>query len=294
MNETIRPRRSALYMPGANARALDKARGLPADVLLLDLEDSVSPDMKETARAQVVEAVRAGGFGRREVVIRINGLDTQWGEADLDAAAAAGPDAILVPKVADPALLRRIGSRLDATGTARATRVWAMIETPAAFLNVEAIAAAARDPATRLACFILGLNDLAKETRIRFVRGRAPMWPLMMQALCAARAHGIDILDGVFNDIRDEAGFAAECEAARDAGFDGKTLIHPGQIATANATFAPDAGEVERARLIAEVFDRPEHAGKGAIAIDGRMVERLHAEMARRTLALADAIAAAG
>jgi citrate lyase subunit beta/citryl-CoA lyase len=294
MNETIRPRRSALYMPGANARALDKARGLPADVLLLDLEDSVSPDMKETARAQVVEAVRAGGFGRREVVIRINGLDTPWGDADLDAAAAAAPDAILVPKVADPALLRRIGSRLDDTDTARTTRVWAMIETPAAFLNVDVIAASARDPATRLACFILGLNDLAKETRIRFVPGRAPMWPLMMQALCAARAHGIDILDGVFNDIRDEAGFAAECEAARDAGFDGKTLIHPGQIETANATFAPDAGEVERARLIAEVFDRPEHAGKGAIAIDGRMVERLHAEMARRTLALAAAIAAAG
>ena len=293
MNEIIRPRRSALYMPGANARALDKARSLPADALLLDLEDSVSPDMKDTARAQVVDAVRAGGFGRREVVIRINGLDTPWGEADLDAAAAAAPDAILVPKVADPQLLQHVGARLAALGTPAGTRVWAMIETPAAFLKVEAIAASARDPRTRLACFILGLNDLAKETRIRFVPGRAPMLPLMMQALCAARAHGIDILDGVYNDIRDEDGFAAECRAARDAGFDGKTVIHPGQLATANAAFAPDAQEIERARLIAEVFDRPEHAGKGAIAIDGRMVERLHADMARRTLALAQAIAAA-
>ena len=193
--------------------------------------------------------------------------------------------------MADPDLLRRIGSRLDAVGTAQATRVWAMIETPAAFLHVDAIAAAARDPVARLACFILGLNDLAKETRIRFVPGRTPMLPLMMLALCAARSHGIDILDGVYNDIRDEDGFAAECRAARDAGFDGKTLIHPGQLALANSTFAPDAQEVERARQIAEVFDRPEHAGKGAIAIDGRMVERLHADMARRTLALAAAIA---
>jgi citrate lyase subunit beta/citryl-CoA lyase len=292
MTDMIRPRRSALYMPGANARALDKARDLPADALILDLEDSVAPDVKETARAQVVEAVRARAFGPREVVIRINGLDTPWGEADLDAAAGAAPDAVLVPKVADPALLHRIGTRLDARGTPAGTRVWAMVETPAAFLRVETIAAAARDPRTRLACFVLGLNDLAKETRIRFVPGRAPMMPLMMLALCAARAHGIDILDGVYNDIRDEEGFAAECRQARDAGFDGKTLIHPGQLALANATFAPDAQEVERARLIAEIFDRPEHAGKGAIAMDGRMVERLHADMARRTLALAQAIAA--
>ena len=288
MTPPIRPRRSALYMPGSNARALEKARTIPADVLLLDLEDAVAPDAKETARAQVCAVVRAGGFGSREVVIRVNGLDTPWGEADLAAAAEAVPDAILVPKVSSPNALREVGSRLAAVP--ERTRVWAMVETPLAILDVEAIARAAREPATRLSCFVMGTNDLAKETRARLVPGRAPMLPWLMQALAAARAHGLDILDGVYNALSDEAGFRAECEQGRDLGFDGKTLIHPNQVAAANELFAPEAGEVERARAIIRAFDLPENALSGAISLDGRMVERLHAEMARRVVALAEAI----
>lgn len=290
--KTIRPRRSALYMPGSNARALEKARGLPADVLLLDLEDAVAPDVKEEARARVFEAVRAGGFGHREVVIRINGLDTPWGEEDLKAAAAARPAAILVPKVSAPEDLGRVGARLDAQGAPHTIAVWAMIETPAAILHVAAIATAARDPLTRLSCFVMGTNDLAKETRARLVPGRAGMLPWLMQALAAARAEGLDILDGVYNTLDDEAGFEAECAQGAELGFDGKTLIHPRQVEAANRVFAPDDEEIARARRIIAAFEAPENAAKGAISLDGRMVERLHAEMARRTVALADAIAA--
>lgn len=290
--KTIRPRRSALYMPGSNARALEKARSLPADVVLLDLEDAVAPDVKEEARARVFEAVRAGGFGHREVVIRINGLDTPWGEEDLKAAAAARPAAILVPKVSAPEDLGRVGARLDAQSAPHTLKVWAMIETPAAILDVAAIAQATRDPLTRLACFVMGTNDLAKETRARLTPGRAGMLPWLMTALAAARAEGLDILDGVYNTLDDEEGFAAECAQGAELGFDGKTLIHPKQVETANRVFAPDAQEVARARAIIEAFDRPENATKGAISLDGRMVERLHADMARRTVALADAIAA--
>ncbi|MDJ1159693.1 CoA ester lyase [Chelatococcus sp. SYSU_G07232] len=291
---TIRPRRSVLYMPGSNARALEKARSLPADAVILDLEDAVAPDMKETARHQVAAAVKAGGYGHREVVIRINGLDTPWGETDLAAAADAGPDAILVPKVSDTAALRAVSERLATRGTSERTRVWAMIETPLAILDIAAIAAAARDPRTRLACFVMGTNDLAKETRARLVPGRAAMLPWLTLALAAARAHGLDIIDGVYNDLADEAGFRAECEQGRDLGFDGKTLIHPNQIPVANAVFAPDDAEVERARRIIDAFNLPENAAKGAIALDGRMVERLHADMARRVVALAEAIGARG
>lgn len=289
---SIHPRRSVLYMPGSNARALEKARSLPADAVILDLEDAVAPDMKDTARRQVAEAVRAGGYGQREVIIRVNAPDTPWGEADLAAAADAAPDAILVPKVSDAATLAMIGERLAARGTPERTRVWAMIETPLAILNIAEIAAAGRDGRTRLACFVMGTNDLAKETRARFVPGRAPMLPWLALALAAARAHGLDIVDGVYNDLADEAGYRLECEQGRDLGFDGKTLIHPNQIALANAVFAPAEAEVTRARQIIAAFDLPENASKGAIALDGRMVERLHAEMARRTVALAEAIAA--
>ncbi|WP_372423946.1 HpcH/HpaI aldolase/citrate lyase family protein [Salinarimonas chemoclinalis] len=290
----IRPRRSALYMPGSNARALEKAKSLDTDVLLLDLEDSVAPDAKEAARGRVWEAVHAGGFGHREVVVRINGLDTPWAEEDLKAAAACRPAAVLVPKVSAPEDLGRVGARLDALGAPHGTRIWAMIETPAAILHVAQIAAAARDPLNRLACFVMGTNDLAKDTRARLLPGRAAMLPWLMQALAAARAEGLDILDGVFNGLDDADGFEAECAQGRDMGFDGKTLIHPRQLEPANRLFAPDADEVARARAIIAAFEAPENAGRGAIALDGRMVERLHAEMARRTVALADAIAARG
>jgi citrate lyase subunit beta/citryl-CoA lyase len=288
----IRPRRSALYMPGSNARALEKAREIAADVLILDLEDAVAPDSKASAREQVCAAVKAGGYGRRELVIRVNGTGTPWFEADVAAAAEARPGAILIPKVSSAETLVEIGGRLTGLGADDTIAIWAMIETPLAILDVERIARAARNPATRLACFVMGTNDLAKETRARFVPGRAPMLPWLTNALLAARAHGIDILDGVYNEIRDEAGFQAECEQARDLGFDGKTLIHPAQVAPANAVFAPDEAELARARAIIAAFDRPENAGKGAIQLDGRMVELLHAEMARRTVALAEAIAA--
>jgi citrate lyase subunit beta/citryl-CoA lyase len=289
---TIRPRRSALYMPGSNARALEKAREIAADILILDLEDAVAPDAKATAREQVCAAVKAGGYGRRELVIRVNGVGTPWFAEDLAAAAEAKPQAILIPKVSAPETLHEVGTQLNGLWADPATAVWAMIETPLAILDVERIARAARDPVARLACFVMGTNDLAKETRARFVPGRAPMLPWLTSALLAARAHGIDILDGVYNDIKDEAGFLAECEQGRDLGFDGRTLIHPSQVAVANTVFAPDETELSKARAVIAAFDLPENAGKGAIQLDGRMVELLHADMARRTVALAEAIAA--
>jgi citrate lyase subunit beta/citryl-CoA lyase len=247
--------------------------------------------VKGEAREQVCAAVQAGGYGRRELVIRINALETPWGEADLAAAIAAAPDAILVPKVSSAEMLAAVGLRLRRLGAAERTRVWAMIETPLAVLNVESIASAARDVDTRLDCLVMGTNDLAKDTRARLLPGRAVMLPWLMTALAAARAHGIDILDGVYNSLSDANGFRAECEQGRDCGFDGKTLIHPSQIAAANEIFAPSVEEVEDARAIVAAFDRPENAGKGAISLNGRMVERLHAVMARRVLALAEAIA---
>ncbi|MGO4740665.1 CoA ester lyase [Bosea sp. 2KB_26] len=288
----IRPRRSVLYMPGSNARALEKAREIAADALILDLEDAVAPDSKDVAREQVCAAVRAGGYGRRELVIRVNGVDTPWFEADLAAATEAKPDAILIPKVSAPETLIEIGHKLTGLWADPAIRIWAMIETPLAVLDAARIAAAAKDPSTRLACFVMGTNDLAKETRARFVPGRAPMLPWLVTAILAARAHGIDIVDGVYNDLKNEDGFAAECAQGRDLGFDGKTLIHPSQVAAANAAFAPDDHELARAKAIITAFEQPENADKGAIQLDGRMVERLHAEMARRVVALSEAIAA--
>lgn len=290
----IRPRRSALYMPGSNARAIEKARTLAADVVIFDLEDAVAPDMKADAREAVRAAVKAGGYGRRECVIRINGLDTPWGEADLAAAASAAPDAILVPKVSSPEDLLEVGHRLKSLGAPDKTRVWAMIETPLAILQAKDIAAVAQGEGSRLSCFVMGTNDLAKDTRTRLHAGRAAMMPWLMTALAAARAYGIGILDGVYNDLSDEAGFRAECVQGRDGGFDGKTLIHPNQIAAANEIFAPSREEVESARAIAALFDRPENAGKGAVSFNGRMIERLHAEMAKRILALAEALAQQG
>jgi citrate lyase subunit beta/citryl-CoA lyase len=289
---TIRPRRSVLYMPGSNARALEKAKTLPADGVILDLEDSVAPDAKEAARRQVTDAVKAGGFGTREVFIRVNGIDTPWHSDDLSAATQAAPDAILIPKVSTVQTLEVIGQRLLDTGTAHKTRVWAMIETPLAIFNILAIAGAARDSETRLDGFVMGTNDLAKDTRARLVPGRAPMLSWLSTCVAAARIHGIDILDGVYNDIGNAEGFVAECRQGVELGFDGKTLIHPSQIEPCNAAFSPSDDEVAQARKMIAAFDLPENRTKGVVSIDGRMVERLHADMARRTVAIAEAIGA--
>ena len=288
---TIRPRRSVLYMPGSNARALEKAKTLPADGVILDLEDSVAPDAKQAARGQVVDAVKAGGFGAREVFIRVNGVDTPWHADDLAAAAHAAPDAILVPKISNPEMLELIGRRLLDMGTDHKTRVWAMIETPLAIFNILSIAAEAKDSESRLSGFVMGTNDLAKDTRARLVSGRAPMLGWLSTCIAAARIYGIDILDGVYNDIGNADGFAMECRQGVELGFDGKTLIHPSQIAPCNTIFSPSPEEVALARKMIAAFDLPENKSKGVVSIDGRMVERLHADMARRTVAIAEAIA---
>src|SRR5262249_18408925 len=288
----IRPRRSVLYMPGSNARAIEKARGLPADGIILDLEDAVAPAAKEAAAPPVLAPAKAGGFGPREVFVRVNGIGTPWFADDLAAFAHVAPDAILVPKVQSSEQLEHVGTRLLDMHADKRIRIWAMIETPLAVFNILEIASAARDSESRLAGFVLGTNDLAKETRARIVPGRAPMVPWLMACVAAAHAHGIDRLDGVYNDIGDAEGFLAECTQGRDMGFDGKTLIHPNQIEPCNAAFSPAPGEVEEARQIIAVFDLPENRGKGVVKLDGRMVERMHADIARRVVAIADAIAA--
>ena len=289
----IRPRRSVLYMPGSNERALEKAKTLDADALILDLEDAVAPDAKEKARAQVMAAITGGGYGRRELVVRVNGLATPWGAADLAAAAAAGPDAILVPKVNRAEDVFEIGRRLEGLGADPSVRLWVMMETPLAMLEAGGIAAAVRNrEGSRLAAMVMGTNDLAKETGARLVAGRAPMLAWLSICVAAARAHGLEIIDGVFNDIGDEAGLRAECEAGRDLGMTGKTLIHPRQIEICNRAFSASEEEIARARRIIDAFERPENRGKGVLTVDGRMVERLHAEMARRVVAIAEAIAA--
>ena len=289
---SIRPRRSALYMPGSNARALDKARTLAADALILDLEDVVAPDAKSAARLQVAAAVKAGGYGQREIVVRVNALSSDWGRDDIAAVADCGADAILIPKVSSPGDIMMAARQLAQAGAPEKTRLWAMIETPTAILGIESIARTARDPASRLDVFVMGTNDLAKETRARFVPGRGPFLAWLSMSIAAARANNIEILDGVWNDIADVAGFRAECEQGRDFGMDGKTLIHPSQLAIANEIFAPSAGELEWAHKILSAFDLPENAGRGAISLDGRMVELLHADIARRTVALGRAIVA--
>ena len=288
---TIRPRRSVLYMPGSNTRAIEKARTLPVDAIILDLEDSVAPDGKASARKQVSDAVTAGGFGSRELIVRINGLDTTWWLEDLDAVAKAKPDAVLIPKVSSPSQLEDVAERLVDISADHRIRVWAMMETPLAMLNAREIAAAARDVETRLAAFVMGTNDLAKETRAKITSGRAAMLSWLMNCVAAARAYGLDILDGVFNDLADAEGFARECAQGRDMGFDGKTLIHPNQVAACNAAFSPSEEEVAQARKVIAAFELPENRDRGVVALDGRMVERLHADMARRTVAIAQAIA---
>lgn len=288
----IRPRRSLLFMPGSNARALEKARSLPVDGLILDLEDAVAPDAKAMARDQIAQAVAAKGFGKREVLVRINALDTPWWTDDIAMAAKAKPDGILVPKVSSAADLTAVADRLAGANADPSLRVWAMIETARAVLDADKLAAASQDSRTRLAGFVFGPFDIARETRIRMKPGRAEMLPMIVHCVLAARAHGLEILDGPYGDIANVDGFAVECAQARDLGFDGKTLIHPSHIQACNAIFTPPAEEVAMARKIIAAFELPENASRGAIQLDGRMVERLHAEMARRTIAIADAIAA--
>ena len=287
----MRPRRSVLYMPGSNARALEKAKTLPADALILDLEDAVAPDAKEVARGQVCEAVKAGGFGPREVTIRVNGLATPHGPADFAAAIEAAPDAILLPKVELPADLAH-ARKLAPSGTK--IPLWAMIETPLAILNLKEIGQAAASSDLPLTCFVLGTNDLVKATRVQSQADRLPLLAWLSLTVAAGRAFGITVVDGVYNALSDEAGFRAECAQGRALGMDGKTLIHPNQIAACNEVFSPSADEIAAARKIVEAFELPENRGKGAISLDGRMVELLHADIARATLALAGAIAAKG
>ena len=286
----VRPRRSVLYMPGSNARALEKARDLPADGLILDLEDAVAPEAKAAAREAILKALKTG-FGDREVMVRINGLDTRWWVEDLAVVIGGRPDAVLVPKISDPHQLQDLAARLVDMGTDPHIRVWAMMETPLAMLNAGDIAASALDSETRLAGFVMGTNDLAKDTRARLMPGRAPMLPWLMTCVAAARAYGLSILDGVYNDLGNAEGFVEECKQALTLGFDGKTLIHPRQIEPCNETFSPTDEEVAMARKMIAAFDLPENENKGVIQIDGRMVERLHADMARQTVAIADAIA---
>jgi citrate lyase subunit beta/citryl-CoA lyase len=283
-----RPRRSCLYMPGANAKALEKAKTLPADVLLLDLEDSVAPEAKAEARAQVADAVKAKSYGRREVIIRVNALSTPWGRDDIAAAGAAQPDGLLAPKVQSGAQVHELDAAMTAAGFSSDATLWVMIETPRAILNIAEIGAAAQG--TRLTAFVLGLNDLAKETRARAGATRAPFFAALSLAVTATRAYGLIAIDGVYNDIADAAGFEAECRQGLDFGFDGKTLIHPGQIDTANTIFAPSAEELARARAVIAAFALPENAGKGVIKVDGRMTELLHLEEAKRVVAVAEAI----
>jgi citrate lyase subunit beta/citryl-CoA lyase len=279
----MRPRRSALYLPASNPKAIAKARTLPADVVILDLEDAVAPDAKAGAREAAVAAVKEGGFGSREVVIRVNGLHTPWGVDDIAAAALAGPDAVLVPKVDRATDITDYHERL-AEAPAH-TQLWAMIETCAAVPRLEAIAATAAQ--TRLSQFVMGTNDLAKEMRARLTPDRMAFLPIMVQAVVAARAHGVAILDGVCNEFRDIAVFRSEAEQGADLGFDGKTLIHPDQIAPCNLVYSPGPEELAWADAVVAAFAQPENAGKGVIRINGKMTELLHLDQARRVRAIA-------
>lgn len=285
-----RPRRSVLYMPGANERALEKAKGLDADALIFDLEDAVAPDAKEEARERVCAAAASGEYGNREVTIRVNGIDTEWHDADVRAAAKAGPAAIVVPKVNSAREVHNIERALELGAAPAHTKIWAMVETPVAMLHAEEIAASS----DRLTVLVMGTNDLAKELHAEFVPGRGPLLGGLSLCLLAARATGKVILDGVYNDVRDEAGFAAECLQGRQFGFDGKTLIHPAQLETCNRAFAPSDEEVAHARRVIAAFEEAQAAGQGVVTVDGRMIENLHVENGRRILALHEAIAARG
>jgi citrate lyase subunit beta/citryl-CoA lyase len=285
-DDALRPRRSVLYMPGANERALEKAKDIPADALILDLEDAVAPDAKPEARERVCAAVSGGGYGGRELTIRANGIGTPWHDDDLKAIAAAGPDAVVVPKVDSAADVHAIEAALEAGGAPDRTRIWAMLETPVAMLHAEEIAAASE----RLAVLVMGTNDLSKELHAVRVPDRHPLLPGLGLCLLAARATGRVILDGVYNDIKDEAGFLAECVQGREMGFDGKTLIHPSQVGPCNEVFSPDEAAVDLARRTIAAFEEAQAEGRGVVTLDGRMIENLHVDEARRVLAIQAAI----
>jgi citrate lyase subunit beta/citryl-CoA lyase len=286
--DAILPRRSVLYMPGANERALEKAKGLDADALILDLEDAVAPDAKAEARDRVCAAAASGDYGSKEVAIRVNGLTTQWHADDIAAAAKAAPAAVVVPKVDSVADVHAIERGLEAGGAPDSTKIWAMVETPVAMLHAEAIASAS----DRLTVLVMGTNDLAKELHAEHVPGRQPLLTGLGLCLLAARATGKVILDGVYNDIKDEAGFEAECLQGRQMGFDGKTLIHPSQLEPANRIWAPTPEAIEDAAALIATFEEAIAAGKGVVTHNGRMIENLHVDNARRILAVADAITA--
>ena len=284
---TLRPRRSVLYMPAANERALEKAKTIPADALIFDLEDAVAPDAKESARANAVAAAGSGEYGNREITIRANGLDTPWGADDLAAAATSGAAAVVIPKVASTDDLDEVARRLDASGAPAELTIWAMIETPTAILDIRSIAAH-----ERVDVLVMGTNDLAKELRTGSSVDRQPLLPHLAQAVLGAREAGKVIVDGVYNDVRDAEGFLAEAEQGRVIGFDGKTLVHPGQVEPANDVWAPTEEDVEFSRRVIVAFETAEAEGQGVITVDGRMIENLHVDNARRVLAVADAIAA--
>jgi citrate lyase subunit beta/citryl-CoA lyase len=287
MPSVIRPRRSVLYRPGSNARALEKAKTLAADGLIFDLEDAVAPDAKETARRMVCEAIRAGGYGRRELIVRVNGLATPWGAADLAAVATCGADAVLLPKVESGDAVRQALGALTAHGAPEHLALWCMLETPRGVLRAEDIAAS-----PRVAALVMGTSDLTKELRARHTADRLPLLPSLGWCVLVARAYGLAALDGVHLDLDDDEGFAAACRQAADLGFDGKTLIHPKTIATANRLFAPSAADVAWARRIIAAHAEAMAQGRGLVVVDGRLIESLHVDEARRTVALAEAIAA--
>ena len=288
MPPPVKPRRSALYMPASRAGALEKARTLAADVLIFDLEDAVGPDAKETARDRAVAAARSGAYGVREIVVRVNGLDTPWGRDDLEAAAASGADAVLVPKVEGPATLRQARALLRTAGAPERLALWAMVETPPGFLQAERIAAGGEG----LTVLVMGTSDLAKDLNAAHTRDRLPFLTAFGLALLAAKAHGLGILDGVHLDLNDDEGFAYACRQGVELGFDGKTLIHPKQLAPCNGAFSPSAEAVAHARRVIAAHREAEASGQGVVLVDGRLVENLHVGMAERLVELADAIAA--
>jgi len=290
MATTIRPRRSVLYMPGSNARALEKGKSLSADGLILDLEDAVAPDAKATARDQVVEAVRAGGYGNRELFVRVNGLATPWGYDDVVAAARSGAQAVLIPKVESADMVRQVEAILVANGAPAELSIWCMMETPRGILRAEEIA----DSSARMGGLVLGTSDLAKDLHAAHTAMRLPMMASLSVCLLAARAAHIAILDGVYLHLADDDGFAASCRQGVELGFDGKTLIHPKQLGAANETFAPSTDEVDFSRKIIAAHAAAEAEGKGVLVVDGKLIENLHVENARRLVALAEAIDAMG
>ena len=284
----VRPRRSMLYMPGSNTRALEKGRSLPADALILDLEDAVAPDSKTEARANIVAALSEGGYGRREIIVRVNGLDTDWGAEDIAAIAAAGPDAILLPKVESAAMVQDAAERMAAAGASENVSIMCMMETPLGILNAQEIAAAS----PRLSCLVMGTSDLVKDLHAAHTPERLPVLTSLSLVILAARAYGLAVVDGVHLDLQDDEGFAAQCQQGKEFGFDGKTLIHPKTLAATNEIFAPSADEISEAHRVIDAHAEATAEGKGVVVLDGKLIENLHVENAKRVVATAEAIQA--